>query len=85
MLPTKPINADDNIGRGMELALVTLVFLGIGYALDRWLGTKPVFMVGLVIFSMVGLFVKMWFGYDAKMKLLEAERAKGARAGGRPR
>jgi len=76
LLPRKPIDADDNIGRGMDLALVTLVFLGIGYVLDRWLGTRPLFMITLFLLAAVGQFVKLWFGYEAKMKLLEAERAE---------
>ena len=61
------------LGRGMDFALVVLVFLGIGYVLDRWLDTRPAFMVGLVIFSVVGQFIKMYFEYTAQMKLHEAE------------
>ena len=41
LLPRKPINADDNIGKGMDLALTVLVFLGIGYGLDRLFDTHP--------------------------------------------
>ena len=62
------------LGRGMDFALVVLVFLGIGYVLDRWLGTRPAFMVGLVVFSVVGQFIKMYFEYTAQMKVHEAER-----------
>ena len=65
------------LGRGMDFALVVLVFLGIGYGLDRWLGTRPLFMVGLVVFSVVGQFIKMYFEYTATMQQLEAERAAG--------
>jgi F0F1-type ATP synthase assembly protein I len=78
LIPRKPINADDNIGRGMDMALVTLVFLGLGWALDRWLGTKPLFMIGLVLFAVVGQFVKMWYAYDATMSRLEGERRDAA-------
>jgi F0F1-type ATP synthase assembly protein I len=62
------------LGRGMDFALVVLVFLGIGYGLDRWLDTRPAFMIGLVVFSVVGQFLKMYFEYSATMKLHEAER-----------
>jgi ATP synthase protein I len=62
------------LGRGMDFALVVLVFLGIGYGLDRWLGTRPAFMIGLVVFSVVGQFLKMYFEYSASMKAHEAER-----------
>ena len=61
------------LGRGMDFALVVLVFLGIGYVLDRVLDTRPAFMVGLVIFSVVGQFIKMYYEYTAQMKVHEAE------------
>jgi F0F1-type ATP synthase assembly protein I len=71
---------DSNVGRGMDLALVTLVFLGIGYVLDRILDTKPVFMIALFLFAVIGQFVKMWLGYDSKMRVLEAERAAAGKS-----
>jgi F0F1-type ATP synthase assembly protein I len=71
---------DDKFGKGIDVALVTLAFLGIGYGLDRWLGTKPLFMVGLVILGLIGEFLRFWYDYDARMKVLEAQRAAGTRA-----
>jgi F0F1-type ATP synthase assembly protein I len=68
---------DDGLGRGMDLALTVLVFLGIGYALDRWLGLFPLFTIGLVLFAAIGSFVRMKVVYDATMERLEAERAEG--------
>ena len=68
------------LGRGMDFALVVLVFLGIGYGLDRWLGTRPAFMVGLVVLSVVGQFIKMYFEYTATMQELEAQRVAGRSA-----
>ena len=62
------------LGRGMDFALVILVFLGIGYVLDRWLDTRPAFMVGLVIFSVIGQFIKMYYEYNAAMGQHEAEQ-----------
>ena len=73
------------LGRGMDFALVVLVFLGIGYGLDRWLGTRPLFVIGLVVFSVVGQFVKMYFEYTATMELLEAERIAGRSSAPRAR
>jgi F0F1-type ATP synthase assembly protein I len=61
----------------MDLALTVLVFLGLGWALDHWLGTKPVFMVSLVLLAVVGKFVSMYYSYEATMRGLEAERAAG--------
>ncbi len=60
----------------MDFALVVLVFLGIGYGLDRWLDTKPAFMIGLVLFSVIGQFIKMYYEYSAEMDRHEAERAE---------
>ena len=51
--------ADDNLGRGMETALLLAVFLGIGWLVDRWLGTRPLFMIGLVLFAAAGSFVHL--------------------------
>ena len=82
LLPTKRISADDNVGKGMDLALSLLVFLGIGYGLDQWLGTKPWCMVGLVLVVAVGQFVKLKYDYEGTMQRLEAERAQ--RTTGRP-
>jgi F0F1-type ATP synthase assembly protein I len=56
------------------------VFLGIGYVLDRWLDTRPLFMIGLVVFSVIGQFIKMYFDYTATMQELEAQRAQGSQA-----
>jgi hypothetical protein len=80
LIPRTPINPDDNVGRGMDLALVTLLFLGVGYGLDRMLGTAPAFTIGLVVFALVGQFVTMWYRYDATMRDLEAQRAAGSHA-----
>jgi F0F1-type ATP synthase assembly protein I len=61
------------LGRGMDFALVILVFLGIGYGLDRWLDTRPAFMVGLVVFSVIGQFIKMYYEYNTAMGQHEAD------------
>lgn len=66
------------LGRGMDFALVVLVFLGIGYGLDGWLGTRPWCTVGLVVFGVVGQFVKMYYEYSATMDQLEQQRSQGA-------
>jgi ATP synthase protein I len=68
------------LGRGMDFALVVLVFLGIGYGLDRWLDTRPLFMIGLTVFSVVGQFVKMYYDYTATMEQLESERSTASQA-----
>ncbi len=77
---TKGPATDQTLGRGMDFALVVLVFLGIGYGLDRWLDTRPLFMIGLVVFAVVGQFIKMYYDYTATMEAHEAERNAAAKA-----
>lgn len=71
---------DDTLGRGMDLALTLLAFLGIGWLIDRWLGLFPVFTIVLVVLAAVGMFVRMKYTYDATMERLEAERIARRRA-----
>ncbi|MFZ8967519.1 MAG: hypothetical protein ACO20G_00620 [Ilumatobacteraceae bacterium] len=74
------IGADDNLGRGMEAAIMLGLFLGLGWLIDSWLGTRPGFMIGLTIFAAVGVFVRMKYAYEATITALEAERKNAARA-----
>jgi F0F1-type ATP synthase assembly protein I len=66
------------LGRGMDFALVVLVAVGFGYVLDRWLGTRPGFMIGLFVLSVVAQFVKMYYEYKVTMEAHEAQRAEAA-------
>lgn len=74
----RPSGAESGLGQGMEMALTIVVFLGIGWLLDSWLDTRPIFMIVFVVFSMVGQLVRMWIDYDARMKVLERERRERA-------
>jgi F0F1-type ATP synthase assembly protein I len=74
LLPRKPITADSNVGRGIEFALGIALFLAVGYALDRWLGTEPVFMIVMFFVGVVGQFASMWYRYQAAMTAHDAER-----------
>lgn len=83
-------STNEGLGQGAEAAIGLLVFFGIGFLVDHFAGTTPVFMIAFSLFFCVGQFVKMWYGYDGKMKRLEAERAARATehqtdAGGRAR
>lgn len=58
-------------GYGIELVTTTLVGMGIGYLLDRWLGTKPWLMVvGLVLGAVSGL----WQVYKAILSEEQADK-----------
>ncbi len=84
-LPTPRTEAriDTNVSRGTEMAGTVLVFLLIGLGVDAWLGTMPAFMIGLVVFSVVGQFVRTWYVYRDEMDRLQRERAEARE--GRPR
>ncbi len=74
-------NSDDSLGRGMDLALTVLVFLGLGALIDRWLGLFPMFTIALVLFASIGAFIRMKFVYDATMERHEAKRLAGGASG----
>ena len=62
----------DGMARAFELAAVPAIFAGLGYLVDGWFGTRPIFMIALVVFALVGIFARMWFGYDLEMRAHEA-------------
>jgi F0F1-type ATP synthase assembly protein I len=70
----------DGLALAFELALTPTIFGVIGYLLDRWLGIVPVLTIVLGLFAMVGMFVRMWFGYDLQMR--EQERLLAAKRDG---
>lgn len=63
----------DTLSRAFEFAGVVAVFLGLGWLVDRWLGTQPVFMIVLTVFALVGQGVRIAYAYDAQMRKHEAE------------
>ncbi len=65
---------DDALGMAIEIAMIMALFIGGGFALDRWIGTLPLFMVIGSVLGAVGLFTKHKYHYDQKMEALEAER-----------
>lgn len=62
----------DSMARGFEIAAVPVVFGGIGWLIDRALGTSPLFTIGLIVFAFIGTFVKMWLRYDSDMQREES-------------
>lgn len=47
---------------GVELVVAVVVSVGIGWALDNWFGTKPLFMA---VFFFLGIGAGMWNVYRA--------------------
>lgn len=63
----------DALSRAFELAATPALFSGVGYLIDRWLGTTPVFMIVFLVWAVVASIVLWWYRYDARMKKIEAE------------
>jgi F0F1-type ATP synthase assembly protein I len=61
-------------GVGFSLVAYVLVFTGIGYGLDRLLGSEPWLMVA-------GVFVGAGLGFYALIKTLTASERRGGRGG----
>lgn len=65
----------DGLSRAFELAITPLIFGFFGYVIDRWLGVVPMFTLALGLFTLVYMFIRMWWAYDAKMKQYDDELA----------
>lgn len=72
----------DGMSRAFEVVATPAAFGGFGYLVDRMAGTVPVFTAALALFGVVGVFVRLWYGYDAEMRAHEASArwAPGAAA-----
>lgn len=68
----------NSLAVAFEMAMVPFLFGFAGWALDRWLGTAPVFMVVLALVAVVGLFVRAWYDYEQRMKAHEAAGVWGS-------
>ena len=63
----------NGLSRAFELALTPAIFGGLGWLVDRWLGTTPLFMILLVLFAVSGVGYMSWHRYDAEMREKEQE------------
>lgn len=78
------VDTQDGLGLGIEAAVITALFFGVGAGLDWLFGTRPLFMIVFTVLGAVGLFAKWKYRYDDRMNELEAERtAKTARTSDR--
>lgn len=57
---------------GFELALGPALMGLIGYLIDRAAGTVPVATIVLAVAGLVGVCIKLYFGYKAEMECHEA-------------
>ena len=59
------------LNNAFEIALVPLVFAGIGWLVDHVLGTGWLFTAILAVVGLVGTFVKLYYRYSYQMLQLE--------------
>lgn len=62
----------DAMARAVELALTPAIFGFLGWLVDGWLGTRPVFMLGLGLFTVCYVAWRMMRGYDEEMRERES-------------
>jgi F0F1-type ATP synthase assembly protein I len=63
----------DAMSRSFDFAATIGIFCGLGWLIDRVVGTAPAFLVILTIVGFVGSLLRAWYAYDATMRKLEAE------------
>jgi F0F1-type ATP synthase assembly protein I len=73
-IPLTRVSGNDPLVQGIDNALVVALLFGVGYGLDRWLGTAPWLMIVFALLGGVGVFAKMKYRYDVQMERHEAER-----------
>jgi F0F1-type ATP synthase assembly protein I len=70
------------LARAFEFSSTVAIFCLIGFAIDRWLGTTPVFMITLFVVVLIGQTIRLWYSYGAAMRVHEeARRQKAGRPG----
>lgn len=75
--PSRNRDVGDGLSKAFEMVVTPAVFAVLGWLLDRWLGTTPVFVIGFAALALIGKFTAEWYRYAAAMDELDAERASG--------
>lgn len=68
----------DTLARAFELVVTPLLFGLAGWALDGWLGLRPLLTIVLVVLAVIGMAARMYYSYDTEMRAHE-ERLLGPR------
>jgi F0F1-type ATP synthase assembly protein I len=67
----------NGFARAFELAVTPAIFGFLGYLLDRAVGTSPVFLIVFALLCVIGMGIRMYYGYDQAMRREEAESTWG--------
>ena len=70
----KRVEPDDSVVQGMEAVFALVLFLGLGFLIDRWLGVAPLFTIGMTLLGAVGVFLRFKYAYIARIDRLAADR-----------
>lgn len=60
------------LNNAFEIAMIPVFFAGLGWLVDRWLGTGWVFTSVLAVAGLAGTFLKLYYRYNDEMVQLEA-------------
>jgi len=60
-----------SLNNAFEIAMIPVLFAGVGWAIDAVLGTGPVFLALLAILGLTGTVAKLYYGYNREMGQLE--------------
>lgn len=74
------VNPRDSLGQGMDAVITIIVFFGIGFLLDRWLGTTPWLSLVFVVLGAIGVFYRLKAAYLAKMDAEADQRSSSPAA-----
>lgn len=61
------------MSRAFEMAATPAIFGGLGWLLDRELGTSPLFLLVLFFFAVAGVGYMTWRRYEDEMQRHEAD------------
>ena len=60
-----------SLNNAFEIALIPVLFAGVGWLIDALLGTGPVFLVILAVLGLAGTVAKLYYGYNREMGEME--------------
>ncbi len=61
----------NGLAQAIEFTAVPVLFTLGGVGLDRWLGTRPWFTLGLALFAITGVLLSTYYRYEARARAEE--------------
>ncbi len=60
-----------SLNNAFEIAMIPVLFAGVGWLIDAVLGTGPVFLAILAVLGLTGTVAKLYYGYNREMGEME--------------